>query len=395
MDIWQWFGGIVKVQLTGADTSESLTKIGVSGIDVTDVNQIDDLNVRFLIRQKDLRALHNITEKRGDRIEIYGIVGFPKLIRSVINRPVLLAGILLLAFLSIYLPGRILFVRVEGNSAVPARQIIEQSSRLGLGFGADRRKVRSEKVKNALLEAMPQLQWAGVNTNGCVATILVRERQIVEKEVQEHTVSSIVAARDGVIAQCTVTRGNPVCKIGQAVKAGEVLISGYTDCGISIQATRAEGEVYALTKRDLTVVAPLSRQERGHQQRQNKKYSVIIGKKRINFYKGSGISDPVCDKMYSSYTLTLPGGFQLPVTVVAETWTYHSGFTGQSEPEQALEQLSQFSREYTLEQMVAGEILNHAQTGSTADDVCRLDAEFACMEMIGQVRNEEIYGEHE
>lgn len=395
MDIWQWFGGVVKVQLTGADTSESLTRIGVSGIDIMEIHQIDTLNVQFAIRQKDLRSLYRMAEKRGDRVEVCGVVGFPQLLKSVISRPVLLVGILLLAFLSIYLPGKILFVRVEGNSEVPAREIIERSAQLGLGFGADRREVRSEKVKNALLEAMPQLQWAGVNTNGCVATILVRERQIVEKEVQEHTVSSIVAARDGVIAQCTVTRGNPVCKIGQAVKAGEVLISGYTDCGISIRATRAEGEVYALTKRNLSVVAPLSRQERVLQKRQIKKYSVIIGKKRINFYKGSGISDPVCDKMYLSYTLTLPGGFQLPVTLVTETWSYHSGLTSQSEPEWVQEQLSQFARDYILGQMVAGEILNHAHTGSASDDVCRLDAEYACMEMIGQVRNEEIYGEHD
>ena len=395
MDIWQWFGGIVKVQLTGADTSESLTRIGASGIEVLEIHRIDDLNVQFSIRQKDLRILRRLSQKRNDHVRICGAVGFPQVLRWARCRPVLIVGVLLLTVFSMYLPSRVLFVRVEGNSAVPTRLIVEKASQLGLGFGSDRRQIRSERIKNALLEAIPQLQWAGVNTNGCVATILVRERKIVEKEQPKNRVSSIVAARDGVIAQYTVTKGNPVCKIGQAVKAGEVLISGYTDCGISIRATRAEGEVYALTKRDFTVISPLLRQERELEKEQIQKYSVIIGKKRINFYKGSGISDPVCDKMYSSYTLTLPGGFELPVMLVIETWSVHRTSEKESEPQQAQEWMSQFGRDYILSQMVAGEILHQTQTDSVCGEVCRLDMKFACLEMIGQVRSEEVYGEHD
>ena len=65
-------------------------------------------------------------------------------------------------------------------------------------------------------------------------------------------------SRDGFIVSATVTRGNFLCRVGQSVKAGQVLISGYTDCGICIQATRAEGEIYAQTSRDFAAVTPLS-----------------------------------------------------------------------------------------------------------------------------------------
>ena len=89
-------------------------------------------------------------------------------------RPVLLAGLGILFLLAMYLPSRVLFIRVEGNMQIPDRQILAAAEECGIRFGASRREVRSEKVKNALLSSVPQLQWAGVNTAGCVATISVR-----------------------------------------------------------------------------------------------------------------------------------------------------------------------------------------------------------------------------
>ena len=48
-------------------------------------------------------------------------------------------------------------MNVEGNSAVASVDIIDAAQNAGLGFGASRRAVRSEKVKNALLASIPDL----------------------------------------------------------------------------------------------------------------------------------------------------------------------------------------------------------------------------------------------
>ena len=75
-------------------------------------------------------------------------------------------------------------------------------------------------------------------------------------------VGSIVASRDGVITSITTTKGTPLCKAGQAVKAGQILISGYTDCGISIRADPAEGEVFAETYREMMTLYASKRARR-------------------------------------------------------------------------------------------------------------------------------------
>lgn len=392
MDLWKWIGGIIRMKLTGADLSESLSRIINAGIALYEICWIDDLNCELTVKSKDTKLIRKVVESRGDNLQIKAVHGLPCVLRAAAARPLLLVGIAVLLFLDIYLPTRILFFKVEGNSLIPESKILEAADSAGLGFWSDRRGLRSEKVKNALLEAVPQLQWVGVNTKGCVAIISVRERQSIEQNTADHEVSSIVAARDGVISSVTATRGNPLCKVGQAIRAGEVLISGYTDCGITIQATRAEGEVYAYTKHHFRAVTPSVFKRKGEITGQSKKYTLRFGKKRINFSKSSGISTPNCDKMISQYYLELPGGFRLPVSLEVETLMMRTLSDVDVSEESALNTLSSDVKSRLLKKMVAGQILKSNEKIAADEGVYLLEGEYACLEMIGQVRKEEHYG---
>ena len=268
--------------------------------------------------------------------------------------------------------------------------MIAAAESFGLSFFSNRSALRSEQLKNALLEALPQLQWVGVNTKGCLATITVRERQEAEPIRPSGGVSSIVAARDGVIQEITVERGSGVCRVGEAVKAGQVLISGYTDCGLSIQATRASGEVYASTVHNLTAVTPSDWTVRGDQGNRIIKLSFIFGKKRINLFQSSGILPTSCVKMYEEYDLTLPGGFSLPVSIAVEVWQSYDGSTLAASSESTYQLLSGFSKSYLTDQMIAGQILSGSEVTEAGDGTVRLHSVYACREMIGQIRSEEI-----
>jgi len=379
------------VQIVSADPAATLRAVGEKGITVFDaVIDQDGLTCRFRILRRSYALLSTIAERRGDDLTILERKGIYWSLRSLAKRPVLCVGLLLIFLLTAFIPSRVFFFRVEGNVNIPEREILTVAESCGIRLGISRRELRSEKMKNALLEAVPQLQWAGINTSGCVATITVRERKITENEQIESGVSSIVASRDGVIEELTVVRGNGVCRVGQAVKAGQVLISGYTDCGISIRATRAEGEIYASTQRQLTVSSPTQWAQRGEETAVNKKIALIFGKKRINLYKDSGISPGSCVKMYSESYLTLPGGFQLPIALVTESWVSYECADCAVSGEDTATMLDEFAKKYLSEQMVAGQILSDAQTLETREGLTILQGKYACREMIGQVRSEEI-----
>lgn len=390
MDLWHSLNGLVEMEIISADPAASLSRIYNLGITLENVKFADELTIRFRVRRQNLKRILLLTEARGEQWNILAYKGLYWRMIALLKRPVLLLGLAVLFFLTVFLPTRVLFFRIEGNVNVPDNRILELASQCGIQFGASRREVRSEKVKNALLGGIPALEWVGINTAGCVATISVRERQVAEDQTQTSGVSSIVAARDGVVQEITVTGGSPSVKQGQAVKAGQVLISGYTDCGLSIRAQRAKGEIYAATDRRITLVMPENTASKGDEVSQIKKYSVIIGKKRINFYQGSGNFDAGCVKIYEENYVTLPGGFYLPIAIVTETWIEYEYNTPTSATEQSIALLSRFAENYLQTQMVAGKILSRNESFVQENGVLRLEGEYGCLEMIGRERKEEI-----
>lgn len=383
----------VHVLLTSADINGSLKAISDHDIVVQDVILKDSLHICFTIPYKNLSSLLALTEKRGENIEIEKRSGINNTLFSLIKRPVLVLGLLGILFLSYWLPTRVVFVRIEGNKLIPSRQIIEQANLCGIGFGANRREVRSEKMKNALLAAMPQLQWAGVNTYGCTAVITVRERNDLDGMGETVHLGSVVALRDGVIREMTVQQGNALCRVGQAVKKGQTLVSAYTDCGIIIRATGAKAEIYGETQRSLSVITPVEYHQRGKKSATCKKYSFIIGKKRINFYKGSGISGGTCAKIYEERYLTLPGGFVLPIGIACEQYMEYDMSPEVSTCSEST--LLQYAGSYLRSLMQAGEILRENHVYFQGDSLCRVDGLFGCYEMIGIMRPEEGIGENE
>ena len=399
MDFWRSIGGMVEVSVTSASNESLLRDINRAGIEVDNmIPGNDELTISFQIRRTDLSRIKAIASRRGADLKVHKRIGLYWAVVGLLKRPALVAGMLFLLLAVTILPTRIFFFRVEGNENIPTNIILEKCESFGLSFGASRVHVRSEKVKNALLEAIPELKWAGINTSGCVATISVQERTETENILQTNGVSKIIATKDGVVTECTVTKGNAVCKPGQAVRQGQTLISGYTDCGISIRAEQAEGEVYAQTEVKLEAVFPDIACKKANATEQIKKYSLIIGKKRINLYKDSGISDTRCDKMYLEKYLTLPGGFQLPVAIVTEIWNEYTCEDIGVEAAEAESILTEFSKEYVSSHMIAGKILDSDTVISAGDGFYSLSGYYICNEMIGLTQNEEIikpYGKHD
>lgn len=387
MGLFRSLTGTVEIRLVSGDVSSFLTMAAGKGIRLMNVRNLSQISVTATIYRRDFPLLERAAKRRGDSLEITGRGGIYWRMRTLLRRPVFLAGILLLLCLVTYLPSRIFFVQVEGNVTVETQRILECAVDCGIRFGATRKNVRSEKVKNSLLAMLPQLQWAGVNTSGCIATISVREKSTTDVTEDDRRVSSVIAARDCVIESITVTSGDPVCSVGQAVLAGQTLVSGYTDCGLTIRATRSEAEIYGITNRDVTVIAMPGTPKTDETGKSESDYSLLIGKKVINFLKDSGISHTGCVKMYSRKYVTLPGGFSLPVAIV-KVQTYDYGTTAETLTDE--DWLEDYVRDYVIQHMVAGEILSETCSLECQEGVIQLQAHYNCRELVGIERNEEI-----
>ena len=385
--------GTIELILTSADPARSIAAINASGIEILQLSQTDLLTSRFTISRRDYKKLVAVCKKRGDNIQFVRKKGLFWYIHVILSRPVLLFGGTLALSLVLFLPTRILFVCTEGNQVIPTNRILVEAEGCGIHFGTSRREIRSEQIKNTLLSAIPELQWAGINTSGCTATISVRERAPISEKTPKQFVSHIVAQRDGYILSGTVTQGNGLFRPGQTVKAGDLLISGYTDCGICIRAEQAKGEILAQTNRDLQVCLPSQYLKRTREQDVKHKISLLLRKKRINLWKDSGISDTSCVRIYEEYYVTLPGGFQLPFGLCVEKFIFYDTQTEQTTEQEAKASMIQFAENYLLQLMIAGIIKSSTYVLDTCDGVFLLRGNFLCEEMIGREQIGDINGE--
>ncbi len=388
--MWRAFASHIKLSIISADNVSFLNALHNADIFLEDVIYTSDLEIQMTVHRKDYPKLLQMCKKYGASCKTIAKTGIYWLLASVWKRPVLVTFICALSLLFAYLPSRVLFVSVAGNTAVSTNQILEAAEKCGIVFGASRRQVRSEKIKNALLQEIPQLQWAGINTSGCTAVISVREKTTQEiKTEKKNQVSSIVASRDGIIQNCTVFQGNALCSVGQAVKAGQTLVSGYLDCGIITKTTQAEAEIKALTFRELETLSPVPVLIRGEKISESTRYSLQIGKKLINLYKDSGNYDASCAKIYEENFLQLPGGFRLPIAVIKQTFVSYDSVQETSPISDAGDWLADFAKKHLRNTMIAGEIISEDTRVNKLDDVYYMYGRYACLEIIGQVKYEQ------
>ena len=375
MELWWRVRGWVRLRLTSADCAGRLRALSRE-VALEDIRFENDLTVTFSVFYGDR---DRVQVRDGDRLEVIGGGGLPLWLHFLNRWKSVAAMLLILGMLTVFLQGRVLFLRVEGNGAVPARLILERAADCGLGFGAPAREIRSEQVKNHLLWAIPELRWAGVNVSGCTAVITVAERQSA-REPEEELPGDIVAVLDAVVTDVFPATGTLKVAPGQGVRAGEVLISGATDLGILARADRAEGEIYGLTRRQYEAVIPTETTLRRENGRVVRKFSLQIGKKYVNFSNDSGILHGTCGRMRTVKYMTLPGGFQLPVALVTDTYRLcdRSPIPREMDAAALLEQV----RQYALEEMTAGTILREEVT--VVGDRLRVTLE--CREMIGVFR---------
>ena len=130
---------------------------------------------------------------------------------------------------------------------------------------------------------------------------------------------SIYAAATGVILHMDVYAGEARVAPGAAVEPGDVLVSGAVyDLGGGVRPVCARAEIRARTRQELTGQIALTESEKQSARGGRTRWALRVGKKRINFYQNSGISNAECDKITCEYPFAIRGVFALPFSLVRE-----------------------------------------------------------------------------
>ncbi|MCD8382484.1 MAG: sporulation protein YqfD [Clostridiales bacterium] len=336
-----------------------------AGLGLWDVETQEEHRARVTLALWNVRRARELAEKAGCETKETGRGGLPALLLQCRRRYGMGVGLIALTLLFGVLSQFVLVVEVQGNETVSASEILATLQSEGFGVGSYGPGVDVRALSNRMLMEMEELSFLTVNISGIRATVIVREADPVPEVVDERA-ADLAAARDGVIVRLDVTAGRTVVEEGQAVLAGEVLVSGLLKHELgdgsgtvwATQQVRAAGEVWAITRRTLSAVTPLETLVLDENGAVTEGWSVEFLKNRLNFYGNSSNLDRRCDKIAILYPLTLSDGTTLPFGVWKTTWQSWSDETGAVDPDWA-EQLLRDALTQRLEAMVGeGEILS-------------------------------------
>ena len=327
MMLWfiNFFRGQIHISIKGAYPERFINVCAQNGIAFWDLEQIDDRHMTARVFPSGYEKLMAYAPSCMCLVSPVEKQGVPFLARKLKGRSVLLGGLLVLTMGLWFLSRFIWNIEVVGVGEQKAALILQNLADIGVDVGTYAPSVDIAVIKNEMLLRMEELSWLTVNVKGTLATVEVRERMPVPVIVDATISCDVVAQKTGVIVDMDTLLGFPQVQRGEMVQRGQVLVSGRAEPdpekGIEIvRLVHAQARITARTWLELEARFPKISWGKAYTGRQITRRALIVGRKRINFYKGDFLSFVYYDKIVAQTVQHLPQGGVVPVRLVTETY---------------------------------------------------------------------------
>lgn len=377
--------GTCRIRIRGPWPLQVINALRQNGIVFWNLNRSAECFEFWTYTKLEKRVLE-IAEGYGCEATMIRKYGAKHAWRGLGGRWILLSCMVLNLILVIVAQNVIWDLRVEGNERLSQEQILQALESIGIHQGTWVSRIEGQSVKNQMLALIPELEWISVNKKGGIATVLVHERSMMPQVRDPKLVTNIIAGKSGVITSVQVQEGFPVTEKGKAVREGELLVSGLGSSWNSIVCRNAQAEVYAYTRYDLHLITPEVFTQRTDQTEEHVRWSLIVGKKRVNFFTNGGISLTGYDRIEEVFQLRLPGDVSFPLSLVKTVYRQYSSDTTALEEETAKQLLTLRSKAFVAGEMVAGQILHTEEALVCEEDVWQLRAVIQAHEMIARTQ---------
>ena len=381
-NILLWLFGACRVRIMGGSPAWAVSRLSEARILLRDVTPVDDFTIEAHILLRDTARADAACTRAMCTMEILETSGASRTFSGLRRRWCFALLLTLVITAGYFIPKFVFFYRVSGNDRVPAEQILRELNDLGVGFGTYGPNIKPQDLKNQMLRRIPELQWLTVTQNGMCAEVVVRERPEREPVLDRTTPQNVVASRAGVITEVLCFDGNCLVVPGQAVEAGQLLVSAYTDLEFKTQVSAARAEVYAETVRHTETLLPetaLRKLPTGTR----KQVSLLLGSRRLCLW-GDGNSSQDCDKTTERRFFTLPGGYFLPIGLEIVTIFSYDTYETAADADAARESMEELAARRIREDLIAGTAEQISYRFTREDGCFRLETRAECVEMIAR-----------
>lgn len=223
---FKFLKGYVIIEITGKNTARFINICARRGIKVYSVEQKDGKTL-LCIKKSDFYLLRPIAKKTKTAVRIRekaGLYHFAKLHRK---RYLFAAGLFMFILFISIMSQYIWVVEINGVEISDYNTIAASLEKCGVKSGALKRSLPlGTEIKQRILNDSDSVAWAWVYIEGAKARVEIYEKTLPPIVFDRSAPCSIAASRDGVIKSITVKNGEELLKAGDAVAAGDVIISG-------------------------------------------------------------------------------------------------------------------------------------------------------------------------
>ncbi len=338
--------------------ANTLLRLGISAkINKDFTSQIRLSDARRL--RKELRGKIDFTETQT--------LGLPGFLYRNRHRYGTFIGIVIALIILAWSFGAVWDVRISGVDGKDADEILELLREEGLEAGARWSDVDKNKTEAKLLSLSNTAAWVNINRRGTVAYITVKEKDSFEEEKNSPLYSNIVATHDAVIEEITVKNGYVSVEVGDAVRKGDILISGIIPGELGGGFCKAEGTVVGRISERFSVFVSQRTEEKHYVSEKcvNTGYKILGFS--INILKNGRNSDAMCDIIENKSTITLFGKYKLPIEKYVTTELRYDIVQKDRTADELVELASSELKELLREELFDSELLKIKTGGGFTD----------------------------
>lgn len=380
VNFFRWLFGYVKFSYSGGFREDFINDCYSSGISLKNICLNGDMLTAHA-GLREYRQLHKIAFAHGGKVKIFKRKGFKFLFSPLKNRMGFFAGFIYLVVFISYMGGFVWNITVTGNNRVTEVKIVDYLAKNGFTIGTRWSDTDKEQLELSVLSEFEDIAWISINKIGSTASVEIDET-VAKPNVVGNNITNVRAAEDGVIVRMEILGGWAEVSEGDAVAAGDLLISGVRESEVDKENhyAHAHGRVFAKVSNEISIHINRNQDENTITHSKEYKTLFLFGIK-IPLYlkKEEGISAVNTEKTYLAIN-----DYRLPIGIITDKADYYETKTVPISDE-ALETLARAELEKQKEKELDGcEILSENVETEMNENGCVIKGRYSVIKDIAE-----------
>lgn len=377
--------GVAELEVSGAQPERILNYCAENGIEFWNASPCWDFSITFCVHASYADSLLARSGKNGLDVKLISETGGRKLKLGAKRRAVFLLAFVLCVSLAAVSSLFLWRIEISGNDKLSDAEILRKLAECGVDYGAYWPALSSDEIRSHIVSEMPEIAWLSLNVRSSKAEIIVHERIDKPDIVNEKSPCDIIASKSGVIRKMSVLEGESAAIVGNAVAKGDVLVRGLMSSETGDERyVHSMAQVIADTWYEISAQTPLLEARKTEKSGRNTAFSLVIGKKRINFFSDSRNKCDSCDKINKLKYISLGDVFTLPVGYAVERTTQYETSLLPIDEDKTVGRMKESLKNELQRRIGDGQIVSEEYSVSKTDKVMTVTLRAQCTENIAK-----------